>query len=180
MVTGDIGCYTLGSAEPLSAVDTVICMGASISAGHGAQKAFAVNGVDKKVVNVIGDSTFFHSGVTGLMNIIYNRGNSITVILDNRTTGMTGHQENPGTGYTLQGDSTHEINIPMLCQGLGIKKENIYVVNPLDLEACSQVLDEAFKKEDPVVIVTKWPCALKKLTPKDKQQFKVENGLHSR
>ncbi len=177
MVTGDIGCYTLGSAEPLSAVDTVICMGASISAGHGAQKAFAVNGVDKKVVNVIGDSTFFHSGVTGLMNIIYNRGNSITVILDNRTTGMTGHQENPGTGYTLQGDSTHEINIPMLCQGLGIKKENIYVVNPLDLEACSQVLDEAFKKEDPVVIVTKWPCALKKLTPKDKQQFKVEKTV---
>ncbi len=177
MVTGDIGCYTLGSAEPLSAVDTVICMGASISAGHGAQKAFTTNGVDKKVVNVIGDSTFFHSGVTGLMNIVYNKGNPITVILDNRITGMTGHQDNPGTGYTLSGDRTHAIDISMLCQGIGVKKENIYVINPLDLKACEEVLNETWDKKEPTVIIAQWPCVLKKLTPEDKERFQVEKAV---
>ncbi|NLP31215.1 MAG: indolepyruvate ferredoxin oxidoreductase subunit alpha, partial [Clostridiales bacterium] len=114
MITGDIGCYTLGSAAPLSAMDTCICMGASISAGHGASKAFERIGADTKVVSVIGDSTFFHSGVTSLMDVVYNKGNSVTVILDNRITGMTGHQENPGTGYTLMGEPTEEVNIPLL------------------------------------------------------------------
>ncbi|PLX35083.1 MAG: indolepyruvate ferredoxin oxidoreductase subunit alpha, partial [Clostridiales bacterium] len=103
MVTGDIGCYTLGSAAPLNAMETCICMGASISLGHGAQKAFNRHAVDKRVVAVIGDSTFFHSGMTGLLDIAYNNSNTVTVILDNRITGMTGHQENPGTGFTLQG-----------------------------------------------------------------------------
>ncbi|QEK12469.1 indolepyruvate ferredoxin oxidoreductase subunit alpha [Crassaminicella thermophila] len=171
MITGDIGCYTLGSAEPLSAMDTCICMGASVSAGHGAQKAFEFNGIDKKVVGVIGDSTFFHSGVTGLMDIVYNKGNAVTVILDNRITGMTGHQENPGTGYTLQGDKTHAINIPLLCEAVGIKKENIYIINPLDLDACKKTIDEALDKTEPVVIITEWPCVLKKPSPEDIEKF---------
>ncbi|SHJ86010.1 indolepyruvate ferredoxin oxidoreductase alpha subunit [Geosporobacter subterraneus DSM 17957] len=171
MISGDIGCYTLGSAEPLSAMDTCICMGASISAGHGAQKAFEFNGVDKKVVGVIGDSTFFHSGVTSLMDIVYNKGTAVTVILDNRITGMTGHQENPGTGYTLQGDKTHAINIPLLCEAVGVKKENIFVINPLDLDACNKAIDTALKATEPTVIVTEWPCVLKKFTPEDIERF---------
>ncbi|MBB6218227.1 indolepyruvate ferredoxin oxidoreductase alpha subunit [Anaerosolibacter carboniphilus] len=171
MISGDIGCYTLGSAEPLNAMDTVICMGASISAGHGAQKAFQFNGIDKRVVNVIGDSTFFHSGVTSLMDIVYNRGTAVTVILDNRITGMTGHQENPGTGYTLQGDKTHAIHIPKLCEAIGVKPENIYVINPLELEACNKAIDTALKATEPTVIITEWPCVLKKPSPEDIEKF---------
>ncbi|WZL74523.1 indolepyruvate ferredoxin oxidoreductase subunit alpha [Clostridiaceae bacterium 35-E11] len=171
MITGDIGCYTLGASEPLAAMDTCICMGASVSAGHGAQKAFGFHDVDKKVIGVIGDSTFFHSGVTGLMNIVYNQGNAVTVILDNRITGMTGHQENPGTGYTLGGDKTHSINIPLLCEAVGIKKENIFVINPLDLEACKKTIDDALNSTEPTVIITEWPCVLKKPSPEDIKKF---------
>ncbi|MEW9124403.1 MAG: indolepyruvate ferredoxin oxidoreductase subunit alpha [Thermotaleaceae bacterium] len=171
MISGDIGCYTLGSAEPLSAMDTCICMGASISAGHGAQKAFTFNGIDKKVVNIIGDSTFFHSGVTSLMDIVYNHGTAVTVILDNRTTGMTGHQENPGTGYTLQGNKTHGIRIPLLCEAVGVKKENIYIINPLDLDACKKAIDAALQATEPTVIITEWPCVLKELTEEDIEKF---------
>jgi indolepyruvate ferredoxin oxidoreductase alpha subunit len=165
IVTGDIGCYTLASAEPLSAMDTCICMGASISAGHGANKAFEMNQVEKKVFAVIGDSTFFHSGITGLMNVIYNKGNVTTIILDNRITGMTGHQENPGTGYTLKGESTALIDIEKLCQGLGVKK--IRTVNPLDLSETGEAIDEAMKTTEPMVIIAKWPCVLKKLRPEE-------------
>jgi indolepyruvate ferredoxin oxidoreductase alpha subunit len=176
MVTGDIGCYTLGSAEPLSAMETCICMGSSISAGHGAQKVFQFHGVDKRVVGVIGDSTFFHSGITGLMDIVYNQGNTVTVILDNRITGMTGHQENPGTGYTLQGDSTYAVNIPMLCEAIGIKKKNIYCINPLDLDACNKAIDQALKSTEASVIITQWPCVLKRLSIEDKKQFHIERS----
>ncbi|MFZ5968003.1 MAG: indolepyruvate ferredoxin oxidoreductase subunit alpha [Bacillota bacterium] len=171
MITGDIGCYTLGSAEPLSAMDTCICMGASISAGHGAQKAFSFNGIDKKVVGVIGDSTFFHSGVTSLMDIVYNKGTAVTVILDNRITGMTGHQENPGTGYTLQGEKTHAINISLLCEAVGVKKKNIFIINPLELDACKKAIDDALNAAEPTVIITEWPCVLKKPTAEDIERF---------
>ncbi|MCT4507319.1 MAG: indolepyruvate ferredoxin oxidoreductase subunit alpha [Tepidibacter sp.] len=169
MITGDIGCYTLGSAEPLNAMDTCICMGASISAGHGAQKAFNFHNVDKKVVSVIGDSTFFHTGILSLIDVIYNKGNSVTIILDNRITGMTGHQQNPGTGYTLMGEETNQIDIPNLCKSIGIK--NVTVVNPLNLKENEEALNNALASDEPSVIITQWPCVLKKFSKEDKERF---------
>ena len=131
MVTGDIGCYTLGFAPPYNAMDTVVCMGASLSAGHGAQKVFNMKEDNNmRVVGVLGDSTFFHTGVNSLLDVVYNNGNSISVILDNRITGMTGHQQNPGTGYTLQGDITNEVDIEALCKACGVK--HIKTINPND------------------------------------------------
>ncbi|MBO4990745.1 MAG: indolepyruvate ferredoxin oxidoreductase subunit alpha [Firmicutes bacterium] len=171
MVTGDIGCYTLGAAAPLAALDTTVCMGASISMGHGAAKVFRASNSDKKVVAVIGDSTFFHSGITSLIDVTYNKGVSVSVILDNRITGMTGHQQNPGTGLTLMGEPAVEVDIPMLCQAIGMKKENIYTVNPLKLAEVDAALDEALAKDEPCVIITKWPCVLKKFTQEDKSSF---------
>lgn len=171
IITGDIGCYTLGSAAPLSAMDTCICMGGSISAGHGAAQALKKNGSDLKVVSVIGDSTFFHTGINSLMDAVYNKGNSVTVILDNRITGMTGHQENPGTGFTLMGEPTVEVDIPLLCKAIGMKDENIYTVNPLDLKATDQVLSDALAKDEPTVIIAKWPCILKRFSEQDKKEF---------
>ena len=169
MVTGDIGCYTLGVAEPLNTIDTVICMGGSISMGHGAYKAFERNNVDKKVVSVIGDSTFFHTGINSLITVAYNKSNTVNIILDNRTTGMTGHQENPGTGYSLQGDMTEAIDIPQLVKSIGIKE--VITVNPLDLDAVDKALNLAFAYEGPSVIITRWPCALKRFTDLDKKEF---------
>lgn len=167
MITGDIGCYTLGAAPPLSALDTTLCMGASISQGHGAAKAFSKTGSDERVVSVIGDSTFFHSGVTSLMNVIYNKGNNIVVILDNRITAMTGQQQNPGTGYTLMGEPTTEVDIPALCKAIGFKEENIREINPLELAEVDSALDEALARDEASVIITKWPCALKKYNEED-------------
>ena len=169
MITGDIGCYTLGSAEPLNAMDTCICMGASISSGHGAQMAFDVNNVEKKVVSVIGDSTFFHTGINSLVDLAYNKGNSVSIILDNRITGMTGHQQNPGTGYTLMGEEANMIDIPKLCEAIGIK--NIQVINPLNLKETNEALNNALSSSEPSVIITKWPCVLKKMTEHDKKSF---------
>ena len=131
MITGDIGCYSLGGNEPLNAKDTCICMGASVSMGHGVQKISDRLGDATKVVAVIGDSTFFHSGMTSLLHVAYNRSNTVSVIMDNRITGMTGHQENPGTGFTLQGMPTKIADIPAIVKALGI--DAIRVVNPLDL-----------------------------------------------
>lgn len=171
IITGDIGCYTLGSAAPLSAMDTCFCMGGSISAGHGAAMAIKKGGSDKKVVAVIGDSTFFHSGINSLMDVAYNKGNSVSVILDNRITAMTGHQDNPGTGYTLMGEPAQEVDIPMLCRAIGIKDENIYTVNPLLLDETGKVLDEALSKDEPTVIIARYPCILKAFTEQDKKEF---------
>lgn len=171
MITGDIGCYTLGSAPPLSAMDTCICMGASISTGHGASKVYDLGNVDTKVVSVIGDSTFFHTGINSLMNVVYNKGSNVTVILDNRITGMTGHQQNPGTGFTLMGEPTMEADIEMICKALGIKDENIYVINPLDLADTNKALDDALAKKEATVIIAKWPCILKKFSEQDKKDF---------
>jgi len=172
VVTGDIGCYTLGSAPPLSTMDTCICMGASISAGHGFSKACEVNGRDVKVFGVIGDSTFFHSGITGLIDIVYNRGNAATIILDNRITGMTGHQENPGTGYTLMGEEAAEIDIIKLCEAIGVK--HIEVVNPLDLDQTKNAINKAMKLDEPMVIITKYPCVLKKSTDEEVEQYGLD------
>ncbi len=161
VVTGDIGCYTLGSAPPLSCMDTCICMGASISAGHGFAKANEINGkTDVKVFGIIGDSTFFHSGVTGLMDIVYNKGNAATIILDNRITGMTGHQENPGTGYTLMGEVAEQIDLVKICEAIGVK--HIEKVNPLNLKETKAAIDKAMEIDEPVVIITEYPCVLKK------------------
>lgn len=169
VITGDIGCYTLGSAEPLNATDSVICMGASISMGHGASKAFEKNNVDKRVVSVIGDSTFFHTGINSLIHVAYNRGNTVSVILDNRITGMTGHQENPGTGFTLQGDPANIIDIPNLVKSIGI--EHVVTINPLKLSEVDQALEEAFAYDGPSVIITRWPCVLKNFSDADKKEF---------
>ena len=175
IVNGDIGCYGLGIAPPLSSVDTIICMGASISMAHGAQKVINRYGIGMKAVGIIGDSTFFHTGMNSLLDSVYNRGNSITIILDNRITGMTGHQENPGTGYTLQGMPTKEIDIPNLCKALGV--DHIKVVNPLKLNEVKEALDWAWKLDEPSVIITRWPCVLKKLSQKDVDEFGDYKGL---
>lgn len=175
VITGDIGCYTLGSAEPLNATDSVICMGASISMGHGAAQAFKKNNVDKKVVAVIGDSTFFHTGVNSLMTVAYNQGNTVSVILDNRITGMTGHQENPGSGYTLQGDPADVINIPDLVKAIGIK--HVVTVNPLKLDEMDKAIEDAFAFDGPSVIITRWPCVLKTFSPEDIKEFDLKKKL---
>jgi len=173
IVTTDIGCYTLGSAPPLNAGDTCICMGASITAGHGMYKAFEHNKTEgKKIFSVIGDSTFFHSGVTGLMDVVYNKGNSIVIIADNRITGMTGHQENPGTGKTLKGEPTVEIDVAKVCKGLGVDK--VIEVNPLNLEEMEAAIKEAASTDETMVIVTKWPCALLKDQVKAKGYCRID------
>jgi len=169
MITGDIGCYTLGAMSPLNAIDSVICMGASISTGHGAQKVFEKFGEDVKVASVIGDSTFFHTGINSLMNAVYNNSNSVICILDNRITGMTGHQDNPGTGFTLQGDTTSIIEIEPLARALGVR--HVRTIDPLNLLEVREALNWAFEQSGPVVLITRWPCVLKKQSEKDRKEF---------
>ncbi len=170
MVSGDIGCYTLGFADPYNAMDSAVCMGASVSMGHGAQQVFNMKeNSSKRVVSVIGDSTFFHTGINSLINVSYNKSNTVTVILDNRATGMTGHQDNPGTGYTLQGKKTVELDIERLVRASGI--ENVIQINPNDLTAVENALDWALSLDKPSVIITRWPCVLKKLSSRDKEEF---------
>lgn len=173
-VSGDIGCYTLGAAPPLSTTDSVICMGASVSAGHGFAKACKANDRDMKVFSVIGDSTFFHSGITGLVDLVYNGGHTTTVVLDNRITGMTGHQDNPGTGYTLMGDVAPEIDIEKLVKAIGIK--DVDVINPLNLEETRKVIEKHENLDKASVIITKWPCALKRFTEKDHERFNLKRA----
>lgn len=160
--SGDIGCYTLGMVAPLNVTDTCVCMGASITAGLGIEKANQLANRDKKVFAFIGDSTFFHSGMTGLTNSIYNNIPIVTCILDNRTTGMTGHQENPGTGKTLQNRPAPMIDIEKVVLALGIKEENLKVVDPYKLEETEAAVKAAYESSEPFVIITKQPCALKK------------------
>ncbi|WP_459128913.1 indolepyruvate ferredoxin oxidoreductase subunit alpha [Guggenheimella bovis] len=173
LVTGDIGCYTLGAAEPLSTIDSVVCMGASVSMAHGAKKAFEKKGIEKKVVSVIGDSTFMHTGMNSLLDAVYNHSNTTHVILDNRITAMTGHQENPASGYTLQGDPTNMVDFEALVRALGVK--NVTTVNPLNLEETKTVLKGYLDSTDgPNVIISRWPCALKKYSAEDKKEFKLD------
>ena len=158
-VMGDIGCYTLGAVAPLAALDTTICMGASVSSIHGFNKANE-GASDKNTVAVIGDSTFMHSGVTGLINIAYNGSNSTVIILDNSITGMTGHQQNPTTGYNLKGDPCSKIDLEALCKSVGIK--SVRVVDPYNLAECDTVIKEELAKDEPSVIISRRPCALLK------------------
>lgn len=175
IASGDIGCYTLGMNAPLSVTDTVICMGASISAGVGMERASIVaNREDKKVFAFIGDSTFFHSGVTGLIESVYNNTPIVTVILDNRITGMTGHQENPGTGRTLQNREAPMVDIEALVLACGIKNENIKVVDPYKIEETSKAVKEAHDSTEPFVIITKQPCALIKDVLKKRANLKCK------
>lgn len=154
---GDIGCYTLGAGAPLSAIDTTLCMGASIGMAHGMEKArggeFA-----RRLVSVIGDSTFMHSGITGLVNMIYNGATSTVLILDNSTTGMTGHQDHPATGKNAQGEPAPAVDIPKLVETLGVK--HVSVIDPFDLPALEKTLREETEREELSVIITKRPCVL--------------------
>ena len=158
-VSGDIGCYTLGATAPLCAMDSTICMGASISALHGFNKALGAE-AEKKSVAVIGDSTFMHSGMTGLVNIAYNATNSTVIILDNSITGMTGHQQNPTTGKNLKGDPAAAVNLEELCKAIGIK--SVRVVDPYHMAETEAVIKEELAKEEPSVIISRRPCALLK------------------
>lgn len=169
VIAGDIGCYALGGADPLNAKDLAICMGAAPSIGHGAQKVLSYFDESKRVVACIGDSTFFHTGMNSLLNIAYNRSNTVTCILDNRITGMTGHQDHPGTGFTLQGAPTKALPIAEVCKALGI--DNIRTVNPLNLAEVRDALNWALGLDEPSVIITRWPCVLKKQSQQDRKEF---------
>ncbi|MBO5638410.1 MAG: indolepyruvate ferredoxin oxidoreductase subunit alpha [Oscillospiraceae bacterium] len=158
VIAGDIGCYTLGASAPLTAMDTCICMGGGFSLAMGMSKAFEASGQKKKVFGVLGDSTFFHSGMTGAAEILYNKGNVIPVVLDNHITGMTGHQDNPGSGYTLQGDMAASIKIEDVLRAYGY--ENIIIVDPQDLTAMQKAVDDALASQVPAAIITRRPCLL--------------------
>ncbi len=163
-VSGDIGCYTLGAVAPLASVDTTICMGASISAAHGMAKVQG-EAFNKKLVSVIGDSTFMHSGITGLSDIVYNKGANTVIILDNSITGMTGHQENPTTGKTIRGEATKQVDLIQLCKALGV--EHIAVCDPFDVKAFEKVVKEETARDEVSVIIAQRPCALLKTVKYD-------------
>ena len=154
---GDIGCYTLGAVAPLSVIDTTMCMGSSISTLHGMEKAKGKDYI-KNWVAVIGDSTFMHTGVNSLMNMVYNKATGTVIIMDNSTTGMTGHQDHSATGKTLQGDPTYAINIQALCRAIGVK--NVTEVNALDIALLEKTVKEEVAKDEISVIITKTPCVL--------------------
>ncbi|MBR4458006.1 MAG: indolepyruvate ferredoxin oxidoreductase subunit alpha [Clostridia bacterium] len=158
-VLGDIGCYTLGAVPPLATIEMTLCMGASISGLHGFNKALGRES-ESRTVCVIGDSTFMHSGMTGLANVAYNQSNSTVIILDNSITGMTGHQQNPTTGYNIKGDPAGKIDLESLCKAMGFRR--VRVVDPYDLAACDAAVKEELAAEEPSVIISRRPCALLK------------------
>lgn len=156
-VMGDIGCYTLGFLPPLSAMDTCVCMGAGIGNAIGITKVLSPE-EKKKVVAVIGDSTFLHSGITGLLDMVYNNVPATVIILDNRITAMTGRQENPASGFTLTGEEAYKVDLPQLVRSLGVK--NVRVIDPLNLDETKQVLQEEMERPEPSVVITRRPCVL--------------------
>ncbi|MBR0052216.1 MAG: 4Fe-4S binding protein, partial [Firmicutes bacterium] len=158
-VLGDIGCYTLGAAPPLNAIEMTLCMGASVSATHGFNKALGKES-EGRTVAVIGDSTFMHSGMTGLANIAYNQSNSTVIIVDNSITGMTGHQQNPTTGYNIKGDPAGKIDLESLVRAMGIRR--VRIVDPYNLAECDAAVKEELAAEEPSVIISRRPCALLK------------------
>lgn len=158
-VTGDIGCYTLGALAPLESMDTCVCMGASVGMAHGIEKARGREAA-RKTVAVIGDSTFIHSGITGLIDIVYNKGTSTVIILDNSTTGMTGHQHNPATGFTIKGEPTRQVDLVKLCHAIGV--DRVRVCDPFDLEGTEKAIKEEVAADEPSVIISQRPCALLK------------------
>ena len=174
VIAGDIGCYTLGGAAPLDAMDTCVCMGGGFSIAMGMSKAFAATGEKKKIFGVVGDSTFFHSGMTGAAEILYNKGNVIPVVLDNHITGMTGHQDNPGSGYTLQGEPAEAIRIEDVLLACGYK--NVIVVDPQDLAAMQKAVDDALASAEPAAIICRRPCLLLKRIPHEKARCEVDRS----
>jgi indolepyruvate ferredoxin oxidoreductase alpha subunit len=158
-VTGDIGCYTLGALPPTESIDACVCMGASIGMAHGMEKARGTE-FAKKTVAVIGDSTFIHSGITGLIDIVYNKGNSTVIILDNSITGMTGHQDNPTTGYTIKHELTKQVDLVKLANAVGV--ERVRIADPFDIKEFEKVVKEEIQAEEPSVIIAQRPCALLK------------------
>ena len=168
VIAGDIGCYTLGANAPLNATDTCVCMGGGFTIAQGLSKAFEMTGQKKKIFGVVGDSTFFHSGMTGAAEIIYNKGRVIPCVLDNHITGMTGHQDNPGSGYTLQGEVADAIKIEDVLRAYGYK--NVIIVDPQDLTAMQKAVDEALASKEPAAIISRRPCLLIK-------RMKHETGL---
>ncbi|MBQ7492288.1 MAG: indolepyruvate ferredoxin oxidoreductase subunit alpha [Clostridia bacterium] len=173
VVAGDIGCYTLGGSAPLSALDSCVCMGGGFTVAMGMAKAFEMAGVtDKKVFGVMGDSTFFHSGMTGAAEIVYNKGKVIPVVLDNSITGMTGHQDNPGSGFTLQGDMAESLKIEEILRAYGY--ENVIIVDPQDLVAMEQAVQDALASQAPAAIITRRPCLLIKRIKHDTGKCAVD------
>ena len=170
-VSGDIGCYTLGAQAPLAMMDSCVCMGASVSGLHGFNIALGKEQA-KKSIAVIGDSTFIHSGITGLIDIAYNKGISTVIVLDNSITGMTGHQNNPANGLTIKGDPTVAVNLEALAHAVGINR--VRVVDPFDIEQVRQVVSEELAVEEPSLIISRRPCALLK-TVKHNPPMKVDN-----
>lgn len=158
-VSGDIGCYTLGALAPTESLDTCICMGASVSGAHGMEKARGRE-FSKKTVAVLGDSTFIHSGITGLIDVVYNKGNSTVIILDNSITGMTGHQQNPTTGFTIKGEPTRQVDLVKLANAVGV--ERVTVVDPFDIKEFEKVVKQEIEADEPSVIISQRPCALLK------------------
>lgn len=165
-VSGDIGCYTLGFLPPLSAMDACVCMGASVTVAHGMAKALGPEG-EGKVVAVLGDSTFMHSGITGLLNTVYNNSYASVIILDNRTTAMTGHQENPASGKNIMGEPASQVDLELLCKSLGVKR--VVVIDPNDIDETRRVLKEEIGSPDPSVIISRAPCIL---LPEEKKRVK--------
>jgi indolepyruvate ferredoxin oxidoreductase alpha subunit len=153
-VMGDIGCYTLAALPPLSMMDACVCMGASVGMAHGMEKA----GSGQQIVAVIGDSTFIHSGITGLIDVVYNKGAATVIILDNSITGMTGHQENPTTGFTIRRQPTRQVDLKKLCEAIGV--ERVFVVDPFDTEKFPKILREELAVNEPSVLIAQRPCAL--------------------
>lgn len=156
-VSGDIGCYSLGCGKPLDSIDSIICMGASVSAAHGMEMA---RGRDfaAKTVAVLGDSTFIHSGITSLINVVYNKGTTTTIILDNSITGMTGHQQNPSTGFTIKGEPTRQVDLLKLCNAIGV--DRVTVADPFNLVEFERIVKEEINADEPSVIIAQRPCAL--------------------
>jgi len=158
-VSGDIGCYTLGALPPNESIDTCVCMGASIGVAHGMEKARGAE-FRKKTVAILGDSTFIHSGITGLIDVVYNKGNSTVIILDNSITGMTGHQQNPTTGFTIKGEATKQVDLELLCKAVGI--DRVTIVDPFNIKEFEKVVKIEIEADEPSVIISQRPCALLK------------------
>ncbi len=173
---GDIGCYTLGALAPLGVIDTTICMGASISTLHGMEKAKGKDYI-KNWVAVIGDSTFMHTGINSLINMVYNKGTGTVIILDNSTTGMTGHQDHAATGKTLKGEPTYAVDLKELCEAVGVK--NVYVVNSFDTIQLEKTVKEATALDEAAVIIAQAPCALLDKSPA-KKKYRVNSKVCKR
>ena len=174
---GDIGCYALSGNPPLNAKDFALCMGSGFSMAHGAAKIMEKFGDTKKIVGVVGASTFFHTGMNSMLDAVYNHSNVTLIVVDNRITGMTGHQENPGSGYTITGEHAYPADIEGVARAFGMT--DIHKVNPMDLEATRKALKEAIAFEGPSLVITRYPCALKKRSPEDIAEFGTEKAKYA-